>query len=122
LGDGFLDYVKASGRLDSQLRRLIADAKAGIEAGHDDALKKTERAMFAIKAKGVPENGSNSDNILAHFSEIGWPYVLSSINPWLRHTDVLIVWMLFGHHFDPCNPWDPFHNFTHPLDQFRIFG
>ena len=101
---------------------LNQNARTNIEAGHDHALRKTERAIFAIKANGVPRNESNCDNILAHFSEIGWPYVLGSLNSWLRHTDVHIVWMLFGHHFDPCNPWDPLHNFTHPLDQFRIFG
>lgn len=52
--DGYLQCVNAWGKLDAQLKWLIKDAEASIAARHCDELRKTGRAIFAIKAKGVP--------------------------------------------------------------------
>lgn len=54
LEDGYLGCVKAWGKYDTPLEALIEDAKESIAAGREDALTKTERAIFAIRSKGVP--------------------------------------------------------------------
>jgi radical SAM superfamily enzyme YgiQ (UPF0313 family) len=51
---GYLDCVKAWGKYDSDLKDLIADAQSSLKKGADNATEKTERAIFAIKSKGVP--------------------------------------------------------------------
>lgn len=53
MDDGYLQCVNAWRKLDAQLNCLIKDAEASIAARHCDALRKTGRAIFAIKAKGV---------------------------------------------------------------------
>ena len=51
---GYLNCVKAWGKCDSDLEGMIEDAEISISEGFDDAREKTERAIFAIKSKGVP--------------------------------------------------------------------
>jgi len=52
--EGYVDIVKGWGKYDSNLHGLIEDAETSIQAERDDAIKKTARAIFAIKSKGVP--------------------------------------------------------------------
>jgi hypothetical protein len=54
LSDGYLDFVKGWGKFDSQLSRLIEEAKESLEKESPDAEMKTEQAIFAIKSKGIP--------------------------------------------------------------------
>ena len=42
------------GKLDLSLGKLIQEALASLEKGSSDAEAKTERAIFAIKSKGIP--------------------------------------------------------------------
>lgn len=51
---GYLDCVKAWGKYDSRLKQLVEDARNALESGSDDAIQMAGRAVFAIKAKGVP--------------------------------------------------------------------
>jgi hypothetical protein len=54
LDGGYLAYVKAWGKYDAHLKQLIEVAKASLAEGSDKAPEQTERAIFAIKSKGVP--------------------------------------------------------------------
>jgi radical SAM superfamily enzyme YgiQ (UPF0313 family) len=51
---GYLDWVKAWGKYESQLKQMIKDAEASLTKGSEHALEKTGRAIFAIKSKGIP--------------------------------------------------------------------
>jgi hypothetical protein len=54
LYDGYLDFIKEWGKFDSQLLQLIRETAASLEKESPDAEAKTEQAIFAIKAKGIP--------------------------------------------------------------------
>lgn len=54
LYDGYLSFVERWGRLDSQLSLLVKEAIEGLEKQSPDAAQKIDRALFAIKSKGVP--------------------------------------------------------------------
>ena len=54
LHGGYLACVKAWGKHDSHLMQLIEDAKTSLAEGSDAGPEKTQRAIFAIKSKGVP--------------------------------------------------------------------
>jgi histone acetyltransferase (RNA polymerase elongator complex component) len=51
---GYLDWVRSRGRLDARLRQLVDDARESIDKGDADGPAKADRAIFAIKSKGVP--------------------------------------------------------------------
>ena len=51
---GYLDFVIEWGKFDFPLGQLIKGAIASLEKGSPDAETKTEKAIFAIKSKGVP--------------------------------------------------------------------
>jgi len=51
---GYLDFVKTWGKYDSRLKQLVADAESGLREGSEEVIKRVERAVFAIKSKGVP--------------------------------------------------------------------
>jgi hypothetical protein len=52
--DGYLDCVEGWGRLDAHTRQLVQEAQASLEEGSPDAVEKAERAIVAIKSKGIP--------------------------------------------------------------------
>jgi radical SAM superfamily enzyme YgiQ (UPF0313 family) len=52
--DGYLDYVEGWGRLDPHTRQLVQEAQEGLDKGFPDAVEKAERAIAAIKSKGIP--------------------------------------------------------------------
>jgi histone acetyltransferase (RNA polymerase elongator complex component) len=54
LDGGYLACVKAWGKYDAHLEQLIEDARASLAQGSEAAPEKTQRAIFAIKSKGVP--------------------------------------------------------------------
>ncbi len=54
LYDGYLACVKSWGEYDSRLRAVIEEAEISLGGQSDDAMEKAERAIFAIKAKGIP--------------------------------------------------------------------
>jgi radical SAM superfamily enzyme YgiQ (UPF0313 family) len=54
LTDGYLDCVKSWGLYDARLQALIEEAARSIQAGSADAMDKADRAVFAIKSKGIP--------------------------------------------------------------------
>ncbi len=54
LSDGYLDCVKSWGLYDARLQTLIEEAAQSIQARSADAVDKVDRAIFAIKSKGIP--------------------------------------------------------------------
>lgn len=54
LSGGYLALVMQWGKFDSHLNELIQEAIASLERGSGDAEGKTDRAIFALKSKGVP--------------------------------------------------------------------
>jgi hypothetical protein len=54
LDGGYLARVKAWGKYDAHLEQLIEDARASLAQGSEAAPEKTQRAIFAIKSKGIP--------------------------------------------------------------------
>ncbi len=54
LNDGYLDYIEAVGKLDSQLVQLIKKASESLNKESPDAQAKVDQAILAIKEKGVP--------------------------------------------------------------------
>lgn len=54
LEGGYLDCVESWGKLDSQLRQMIENAKVSLEKESPDAEDKTEEVIFTIKSKGIP--------------------------------------------------------------------
>ena len=51
---GYLDFVRSWGGDDSSLKGKIREAEKSLEGETPDALEKVERAVFAIKSKGIP--------------------------------------------------------------------
>ncbi len=51
---GYLGFIEARGRFDSQLSELVEEARLSLEEESTDAELKTEQAIFAIKSKGIP--------------------------------------------------------------------
>jgi hypothetical protein len=54
LSDGYLDCVKSWGLYDTRLQTLVREAAQSVQARSTDALEKVDRAIVAIKAKGIP--------------------------------------------------------------------
>jgi hypothetical protein len=54
VNEGYLEFVKAWGKYDSQLEVLIRDAESGLAARREDAVALVHRAIFLLKSKGVP--------------------------------------------------------------------
>jgi hypothetical protein len=54
LSDGYLDCVKSWGLHDARLQTLIREAAQSVQARSADALEKVDRAIVAIKSKGIP--------------------------------------------------------------------
>jgi hypothetical protein len=54
LSDGYLDCVKSWGLYDARLQTLVGEAAQSVQARSADALEKVDRAIVAIKAKGIP--------------------------------------------------------------------
>jgi radical SAM superfamily enzyme YgiQ (UPF0313 family) len=52
--NGYLDCVESWGRLDSRTRQLVQEAQESLDEGSPDAVEKAERAIVAIKSKGIP--------------------------------------------------------------------
>ncbi len=50
----YCDYLDAQGRFDLQLERLIQEAHKSIQNSYPDAETKVDRAILAIKERGVP--------------------------------------------------------------------
>ena len=51
---GYLDFIGPCGRCDDSLELVIEEVRKSIEQASPDALAKTNRALFAIKSKGIP--------------------------------------------------------------------
>jgi len=51
---GYLDFIGSCGRYDDSLEHVIEEARKSIEQASQDTLAKTNRALFAIKSKGIP--------------------------------------------------------------------
>lgn len=51
---GYMEIVKGWGRYDETMASLVEDAKRSVRRGSRDAPEKVDRAVFAIKSKGVP--------------------------------------------------------------------
>jgi hypothetical protein len=51
---GYLKIVRGWGRYDGTLASLVEEAKMSVRQGSRDAPEKVDRAVFAIKSKGVP--------------------------------------------------------------------
>jgi hypothetical protein len=54
LSDGYLDCVKSWGLYDNRLEALIGEAAQAVQVRSADALEKIDRAIVAIKQKGIP--------------------------------------------------------------------
>jgi len=54
LYEGYLAFIQYCGKEDARLQALIEEARMSLEEQSDDAPKKVERAIFAIKSKGIP--------------------------------------------------------------------
>jgi hypothetical protein len=54
LNGGYINFVKMTGRYDTSLDSMISSALVSLEAGSDDAVEKTERAIFSIKSRAIP--------------------------------------------------------------------
>ena len=54
LSDGYLDCVKSWGLYDARLQTLIREAAQSVQTPSADALEKVDRAVVAIKSKGIP--------------------------------------------------------------------
>jgi hypothetical protein len=54
LGGGYLRYVEQLGGMDAELESLIDRAWSSAQSGASDALPLAERAIFAMKSRGVP--------------------------------------------------------------------
>lgn len=54
LKGGYINFVRMAGRYDTSLEGMISSALVSLEAGSDDAVEKTERAIFAIKSRAIP--------------------------------------------------------------------
>ncbi|MHC1635827.1 MAG: radical SAM protein [Candidatus Methanospirareceae archaeon] len=54
LRGGYYDFVKAIGGCDERLEELIEEARISLAEGRGDVAEKVERAIFAIKEKGIP--------------------------------------------------------------------
>ena len=54
LSDGYLECVKSWGLFDAPLQRLIKEAAQSVSSQAADALEKVDRAVIALKAKGIP--------------------------------------------------------------------
>jgi len=52
--DGYLACVSSWGRYDSPLQDLIQEARKSLEENSNEAMEKVERAIWAIKSKGIP--------------------------------------------------------------------
>ena len=53
-GQSLLDFISSCGRCDDSLEHAVEEARKSIEQASPDALAKTNRALFAIKSKGIP--------------------------------------------------------------------
>jgi len=51
---GYLSFVRKWGKYDEGLQAAIADARESLERGDPQCVEKVNRAVFAIKSKGVP--------------------------------------------------------------------
>ena len=51
---GYLGFVQSLGRYDPSLKTMVQEAEKSLQEKQPDALEKTERAVFAIKSKGIP--------------------------------------------------------------------
>lgn len=54
LKGGYINFVRMTGRYDTSLESMISSALVSLEAGSDDAVEKTEQAIFAIKSRAIP--------------------------------------------------------------------
>ncbi len=54
LSGGYLDCVQSWGLYDDRLETLVREAAQAVQAGSTDALERVDRAIVAIKAKGIP--------------------------------------------------------------------
>ena len=54
LNGGYLTFVKGWGKYDSHLHSVIEEAEISLKKQSNDAMEKVERAIFAIKSKGIP--------------------------------------------------------------------
>jgi len=54
LSGGYVNYLKAVRKYSATVAGLIDDAQKAIRRGSQDATEKVDRAIFAIKSKGVP--------------------------------------------------------------------
>jgi hypothetical protein len=54
LGGGYLRYLEAWGGIDDELERLIDEAWKAVESDAPDALEMVDKALFAMKSRGVP--------------------------------------------------------------------
>ena len=54
LSDGYLDCVESWGLYGARLQTLIEKAAQSVQARSADAVDKVDRAIFAIKSKGIP--------------------------------------------------------------------
>jgi len=52
--EGYVECVKLWGHYDNALDSLIRDAERGLGDGADDAAERVDRAVLAIKSKGIP--------------------------------------------------------------------
>lgn len=51
---GYLEAVRGWGKYDSELESLVEEARRAIDEDSPEAIKITDRAVFALKSKGVP--------------------------------------------------------------------
>ena len=52
--EGYVECVKAWGLYDGALDTLIRDAEKGVSDGAEDAMERVDRAVLAVKSKGIP--------------------------------------------------------------------
>jgi len=54
LYNGYIDYLKSTGRYDLELENIIEEAKKALVNRGEDMEEKVKRAIFEIKSRGIP--------------------------------------------------------------------
>ncbi len=54
LYNGYVDYLKSTGRYDLELENIIEEAKKALANREEDMEEKVKRAIFEIKSRGIP--------------------------------------------------------------------
>jgi hypothetical protein len=52
--EGYMECVESWGLYDRVLDNLVREAESGIRDGAEDSLERVDRAVFALKSKGIP--------------------------------------------------------------------